>query len=365
MAKPVLHQFLVGATPGDAITDYAMLLRRWLREAGFRSEIYAESIAPKLEGAVHSYLQYRPASSGELVVLHHSIGSDVVDHLLVLGSRILLIYHNITPVEFFKDVDPRLAAQIRRGRKQLALLCSASVLGLGVSEYDARELSSNEFERTGVLPLVLDESRYAYDPNPGLMDRYSMPGPNLLFVGRLAPNKRQDDLVKLLYYTRRVLPQARLFLVGSHWMPDYASWLEELATDLGVQDAVVITGHVDQRDLVTYYRLADYYVSMSEHEGFGKPFIESMYFGVPILAYAAAAVPETLGGTGVLFNRKDFEALAEIISLLAEDGSLRHRTIARQKSRVARYLAPTVRLQWFDYLTAPLVGVDVPREGNR
>ena len=120
MARPVLHQFLVGAVVGDAITDSALLLRRWLREAGYKSEIYAESIEPALARDVRSYLDYRPAVSGWLEVLHHSIGSDLVDHLLEIEPRILLVYHNITPVTFFRDVDPGLAMQTRRGREQLS-----------------------------------------------------------------------------------------------------------------------------------------------------------------------------------------------------------------------------------------------------
>jgi glycosyltransferase involved in cell wall biosynthesis len=102
--------------------------------------------------------------------------------------------------------------------------------------------------------------------------------------------------------------------------------------------------------LVTYYRLADIYVSMSEHEGFGKPLIESMYFGIPVLAYAAAGVPETMGGAGVLFREKDYEALAELVDIIVKDETIRDRIVARERERVKEFLEPSVRQKWEQYL---------------
>ncbi|MGC9522837.1 MAG: glycosyltransferase family 4 protein [Anaerolineae bacterium] len=345
-----LHQFLVGATPGDAITDSALLLRSWLRGLGYDSHIYAESIHESLASEIRPYLGYSPRSPAATVLLHHSIGADLVDYLLEAGVRFILIYHNVTPVTFFEHVDPRLAHQVKRGRKQLDALRAKTLLALGDSQYNELELVSVGYENTGVLPIVFDESRYAYESDPELQKKYESGGPNLLFVGRIAPNKCQDDLVKLMYYVRRVCPRARLFLVGSRWMPAYADWLEELAADVGVNDAVVITGHVTQRALATYYRLADVYVSMSEHEGFGKPFIEAMYFGVPIVAYAAAAVPETLGQAGLLLSVKRYEELAELIGILEVRRDLRDRLIRSGRRRVKAFQPSVVRSRLLSYL---------------
>jgi len=350
MGKPVLHQFLVGAAPGDAITDYALLLRRWLREDGFRSEIFAESIDSALVNEVRPYLRYRPSCPGEVIVLHHSIGSTVVDYLLSLDVRFLLIYHNVTPPDFFHGVDQALVKQLETGRSQLARLRERTVQGLGVSRYDELELQEAGFSPTGVLPIPLEESHYTMEPNRELVKHYQNGGPNVLFVGRLVPNKRQEDLIKLLYHYRRIASSAKLFLVGSPWVKPYADWLQELADELVMSEAVVFAGHVPQRDLVTYYRLANVYVSMSEHEGLGKPLIESMYFDVPIVAYKAAAVPETLGGTGVLFRYKNYEALAEVVDILVRDADLRQRITARQQERVRIFLEPQVRQVWENQL---------------
>jgi glycosyltransferase involved in cell wall biosynthesis len=345
-----LHQFIIGATPGDAITDQAFVIQRWLREAGFQSEIYAESIHPSLLRKVKPYRDYRPARPGELVILHHSIGSDLVDHLLGQSVCFLIVYHNVTPPHFFQPFDPSLARQVSRGREQLQSLRKRTVLALGDSSFNETELRRAGYAHTGVLPIVLDPAQYDLEPNSDLLARYQGGGVKLLFVGRLVPNKRQEDLIKLLWYYRRIDPEARLFLVGSPWVPSYAEWLQELAEMLGLADAVVFTGHVSQQDLVTYYRLADIYVSMSEHEGFGKPLIESMYFGIPVLAYAAAGVPETMGGAGVLFREKDYEALAELVDIIVKDETIRDRIVARERERVKEFLEPSVRQKWEQYL---------------
>ncbi|MDW8064563.1 MAG: glycosyltransferase [Anaerolineae bacterium] len=349
-----LHQFIIGATPGDAITDHAFVIQRWLREDGFASEIYAESIHPLLHGKVKFYHDYRPSFPGELVILHHSIGSDLVDYLLQQDLQFLVIYHNITPPLFFQSVDPVLVTQMQRGRRQLEYLRERTVLALGVSSFNEAELREAGFAHTGILPLLLDPSQYDVEPNLELMRRYQDEGPRLLFVGRLVPNKKQEDLIKLLYFYRRIEPSARLFLVGVPWVPAYAEWLKELAEELGLDQAVVFTGHVSQQDLVTYYRLADVYVSMSEHEGFGKPLIEAMYMGVPVLAYAASAVPETMGGAGILFHAKEYEALAELVDLILKDGDLKARIIARQRKRAEEFLEPAVRRKWEGFLKCAL-----------
>jgi glycosyltransferase involved in cell wall biosynthesis len=352
--QKVFHQMIIGATPGDAITDQAFVIQRWLREAGFQSDIYAESIHPSLFGKVKPYRSYCPSQPGELVILHHSIGSDLVEHLLGQDVCFLIIYHNVTPPEFFQPFDPFLASQVRRGREQLNHLRKYTVLALGVSSFNEAELRHAGYAHTGVLPIVLDPAQYDLAPNSDLLSRYQGGGVKLLFVGRLVPNKRQEDLIKLLWYYRRIDPEARLFLVGPPWVPSYAEWLQALAEMLGLADAVVFAGHVSQQDLVAYYRLADIYVSMSEHEGFGKPLIESMYFGIPVLAYAAAGVPETMGGAGVLFREKDYEALAELIDIIAKDETLRNRIVARERERVKEFLEPSVRRKWEQYLNLAL-----------
>lgn len=339
----VLHQVTVGAGPGDAITDQALLIRRWLRELGFVSEIFAEHISPALANEVRPVGSYRPGRNEDWLILHHSIGSPVIERVVRMRPQLILIYHNITPPEFFAPVDPAWAERMELGRRQLGLLRPRTGLALADSAYNEQELGAAGFEQTGVLSISLDERGYAQPNNEALWAKVRGGGPVLLFVGRLSPNKKQEDLVKLLYYYRRIEPEARLILVGDRWLLNYDAWLEDFARSLDLGEAVTLTGHVSQQDMVTYYRAADLYVSMSEHEGFGKPLLESMYLGLPVLAYAASAVPATLGDAGVLFYEKDYERLAEVVDILVKDKALRERVIGRQRERVQAFLEPQVK----------------------
>jgi len=350
MSERVLHQFTEGAYIGDAVSDQAFLIQRWLRELGFVSELYAERIQPELAGRVLPAGEYRPRSVETCLIHHHAVGSIIAGRLMEIGLPQILIYHNITPPEFFEKTNPALADGLRRGRQQLAQMRPQTRLGLGDSAYNENELIALGYAPTGVLPIVLDESGFAAPSNEVTAAECAGRRPLLLFVGRFMPNKRQEDLIKLLYYLRRVRPEARLVLVGNTGNQEYVDWQRTLARDLGVEAAVCITGHISHEEMLTYYRTADLYVSMSEHEGFGKPLIESMYCGLPVLAYASSAVPDTLGGAGVLFHRKDYEALAELVVLLLEDDELRRRIIERQFARVQSFLEPRVREQFVGYL---------------
>lgn len=350
MAERILHQFAEGAFVGDAISDQVFIIQRWLRDLGFISEIYVEQIQPALEKHVRPAREYRPVLGETCLIHHHAIGSAIAERLQGIRLPQILIYHNITPAEFFARSNPDMAVYLKKGRQQMTEMLPSTCLALGDSHYNEVELRQAGFSRTGVLPIVLNEDDYSHHLNEALGEQNRATRPLLLFVGRFAPNKRQEDLIKLLYYVRRLRPDARLVLVGNTSDREYVDWQRALARDLGVDEAVSITGHVSHEDMITYYRTADLYVSMSEHEGFGKPLIESMYCGLPILAYASSAVPDTLGGAGILFNRKDYEALAELAVLLLEDEALRHRIIERQFSRVQSFLESQVRTQFVGYL---------------
>lgn len=351
MRREILNQFTEGAAPGDAITDHALVIQRWLRSRGYESDVFAASIHPDLVQAVRPALHYRPQHDESCAIYHHSIGSTLVEQLCGLDLRLITIYHNVTPPEYFQTTDLALANQLRRGIDQLALLREHTTLALGVSNYNAEHLRKAGFSAVDVLPLPLDELRYQWPDNPTLGARLRCEhSPLLLFVGRLAPNKCQGDLVKLLYYYRRINPRARLALVGSPWSTVYTRWLTDLVKATGLQEHVILAGHVSQVDLVTYFRAADLYVSMSEHEGVGKPLIESMYLGLPILAYAAPGVAETLGRAGILFTEKKFELVAEMTDLLVQRTPLRAAIVSRGGERAEAFLARNVEDKWWQFV---------------
>lgn len=337
--RAALHQIMVGAVPGDAICDEAFFIRDNLRQWGYASQIYAKSIHPALAKEVLPYKRYRCRETGDdLLFFHHSIGSEACDYVRSLPVRLILIYHNITPPGYFKDVDAHLYEKMVRGRRQLEELKDHTLLALADSEFNRQELLEVGYIRTGLLPLAFDAQRYQAPPSEEVMKRFGDDSVNLLCVGRIAPNKRQEDVIKVFYYYKQINPRSRLFLVGSSWDPGdvYLKWLQGLVAYLGLAD-VHFCGHVPFEELVAYYRLADVFVCMSEHEGFSKPLLESMYFGVPIVAYNSTAVPYTLGDSGILINEKRYDFIAELIGLLLTDEALRQRIVAKQSERLQEF----------------------------
>jgi glycosyltransferase involved in cell wall biosynthesis len=335
--RPV-HQLVPNFGLGDAIGNHVRALRKLLRGWGHPSDVYAQYIHPELARETRFYTRYRQVSSADGVLLFHfSIGSEVTSFFAGLPDRKVLVYHNITPPEYFAGVNARVADRCRRGRWELARLAAVTDLALGVSEFNRQELLALGFRRTGVLPILVDWSTYDCEPVGPIRDAYGR-GTNLLFVGRVAPNKRVEDLIKTYYFYRRLDRESRLLVVGSAVDTEgYLLGCQKLAAELGVLDGVVFAGTVSQAELVAYYRAASVYLSLSEHEGFCVPLLEAMHFDVPVVAYEAAGVPATLGRAGLLVAEKDFPALAELIHRLVSDPTLRGAVVAGQRERLRAF----------------------------
>jgi glycosyltransferase involved in cell wall biosynthesis len=338
-----VHQLVSNFDVGDAIGNHVRALRRLLRGWGFASDVYAQYRHASLMKDAHFYTRYRDVSSPDTVVLFHfSIGSEVTSFFASLRDRRALVYHNITPPEYFVGVNARVADRCRRGRWELARLRNVTELALGVSEFNRRELDTVGFPRTGVLPILVDWDQYALPPAPALEEAYGR-GTTLLAVGRIAPNKRVEDLVKAYYFYRRLDPDSRLVVVGSAVDTEsYLAGCQKLCAELGLLDHVVFTGSVSQAELCTYYRVASVYLCLSEHEGFCVPLLEAMHFDVPVVAYAAAGVPGTMGDAGLLLEDKDFPAIAELVHRVVRDRDLRAAVVAGQRARLHAFDADAI-----------------------
>jgi glycosyltransferase involved in cell wall biosynthesis len=338
-----VHQLVPNFGPGDAIGNHVRALQGLLRGWGYASDVYAQHIDPAVASQARFYRHYREVSGPDTTVLFHfSIGSEVTGFFAGLPDRRVLIFHNITPPEYFVGVNARVADRCRRGRWELARLASVTDLALGVSEFNRRELETVGFRRTGVLPILVDWSQYAHPPVRRLAEAYAG-GTTLLHVGRIAPNKRVEDLLKAFYFYRRLDPTSRLLVVGSAVDTEsYLAGCQKLAAELGLLDAVVFTGAVSQAELCTYYRAASVYLCLSEHEGFCVPLLEAMHFGVPIVAYAAAGVPGTLGDAGLLVTDRDLPTIAEVVHRVVADRALRARVVAAQHARLRAFDAATI-----------------------
>ena len=339
--RPRVHQILATLGYGDAIGNEVLGITRALRAAGYTSDIIVETADPRLE---HLTVDYRDAvgdvEPDDLLVHHFSLGSRASRTAFALPCRMMLVYHNITPPEYFLGVHDQLVRQCYHGRRELLPYRSRCDLALGDSEFNRRELETLGFPRTAVLPVVPDFSHLDVTPDVRITDAFDDEWTNILFVGRLIPNKRPDNLIRFVHayqtlYNRRT----RLILAGSYGGFDtYLAQLHTLIADLGVE-AVHILGQVSNEELTALYDVADLFLCASEHEGFCVPLMEAFHKRVPVMAYAATAVPATMDGGGVLYESTDPRHVAALIHATLDAASQSDAILEGQDAALARLLA--------------------------
>jgi glycosyltransferase involved in cell wall biosynthesis len=333
----IINQWVPAAHRGDAIGDSARRVRELLRAHGHQSELYALTIDDDLRGDVLPF-SHDGARQGDVTIFHFALPSPMTEPFASLPGRKVLQYHNITPASFFAPYDPQLFRLAALGRQELQSLAGRVDLALGDSEFNRQELEALGFAPTGVLPIAVNTSRITDAPRRPALEKILGDGLiNILFVGRIVPNKRIDDHIRLAeMYKRYVDYYYRFIFVGRYdAVPSYFAQVQALITEFQMlPDRFWFTGPVPDEDLGAFYRWADAYVSLSEHEGFCVPLVEAMAADVPILAYAAGAVPETLGGAGVLFSPKDLEFAAETLGMLVYDRPVREAVLAGQRRRL-------------------------------
>jgi glycosyltransferase involved in cell wall biosynthesis len=338
-----VHQLVPNFDYGDAIGNHVRALRRLLRSWGWTSEVYAQYTHEKLLHDALFFTKYRDVAAPDHTVLFHfSIGSDVTPFFVSLPGHKVVVYHNITPPEYFVGVNARVADRCRRGRAELLRLVEATDLALGVSEFNRQELEAAGFRRTGVLPILMDWENYGSPPIPAIENACAS-GTTLLHVGRVAPNKRIEDLIKTYYFYHRLDPESRLMIVGSSVdTENYQAACRKLAHDLGLADRVRFTGSVSQAELCSYYRASTLYLTLSEHEGFCVPLLEAMHFGLPVVARASTGIPGTMGHAGVLVTDKDHPTIAELIHEIVREPTLRDAVVAGQRERLKAFDAAVI-----------------------
>jgi glycosyltransferase involved in cell wall biosynthesis len=248
-----------------------------------------------------------------------------------------LIYHNITPPEYFVGVHRTLARQCFRGRRELRAYVDRCDAALGDSEFNRDDLDALGFRRTGVLPVVPDFSHLDGPAHRFVADRFDDERTNILFVGRVIANKKIEDLIRFFHaYQTRHNHRSRLLIVGVFSLFErYIAALQHLVCELELTD-VHFAGHVTDEELVAYYEVADLFLCASEHEGFCVPLVEAFYKQVPVLAYRATAVPATMDGAGVLYDTKDPDYVAALMEAILSDPDLQERIVAGQTAAVGR-----------------------------
>lgn len=335
---PAVHQILATLGYGDAIGNEVLGIQRALRRAGYDSEIIVETADHRLEDLTVDYRDMMAAIREDDLLIHHfSIGSRASRMAFALPCRMALVYHNITPPEYFLGVHEQLVRQCYHGRRELLAYRTRCELALGDSEFNRQELEALGFAHTAVLPVVPDFSHLDVARDERMLAAYDDEWTNVLFVGRVIPNKRPDDLIRFFHaYQRLYNRRSRLILAGSYGgFAPYLAQLHGLAGRLGVSD-VHILGQVTNGELAALYDGADLFLCASQHEGFCVPLVEAFHMGVPVIAYAATAVPATMDGGGVLYDTREPRRVAAIMNGLLSDADLHARVLDAQDAALDR-----------------------------
>lgn len=340
----VVHQLVPVFEPG-AVGAALLQGRALLRAAGHESEIVADEIDPRFAavGAVSSASMRGELDRSDVTAVYHlAIGAPMADDLAARRCRLAVAYHNLTPAEFLEPWDPALGPATRWGRKQLEQLAPRSALGIAMSRYSERELTDAGYATTTTVPVLFDPAALAEPDAAMLSDRKaSRRGTDWLFVSRIAPNKAQHHVVRAFALWRAAHdPGARLVLAGSSASATYSSALRGYIEALGLSDAVAMPGALAPGALAAHYAAADVFVCLSDHEGFAVPLLEAWGHDLPVVAFAAAAVPETAGDAAIVLRDKSAAAVAAAVERVRGDDAVRAELIARGRRRLATEYDP-------------------------
>lgn len=327
---------------GDAIGNDVIAKKHVIEDMGIKTAVYAETIAEKVrEPGCYKLDKFPKLAADDILIYHMGNGSPLNLAVAELNCRKIMVYHNITPYEFFSIDSPVAAENCRQG----LLHMNGAMKGkfnayIADSEFNRQNMIDMGYapQDIEVIPVCVPFDDYKQTPDAPMVRRLSDGITNIVFVGRIAPNKKHEDIIRAFaYYKKHVNPDSRLILVGSAnttgmYYRDLMDYIEEL----GAED-IVFPGHISFAQILAIYKTAHVFLCMSEHEGFCVPLLEAMTFDVPVIAYDACAVPETLGGSGIVVDDKDPVFLSKVMDAAAKDEGLRSHIIRMQRERLKHF----------------------------
>ena len=334
-----IHQVLPSISLGDATSNIAFHIQNYIKNQGYQSEIFVEHINESVRGMCQTF-DSSMISKNDGLIYHHAIACNVLKDVILHSGSKALIYHNITPADFFIEYDIRFYGILQKGRDQLPLLAPFFPISLGDSSFNVQELRECGFQNPAVMGIGITPEKWNIESLPSLFDKFYDGGTNILYVSRVSPNKCQHDLIEAFEHYKRLDPNSRLIIVGSFDPSDnYCRRITQIVKDSKVKDSIFIVGKVNEQELYTYYRLGDLFWSMSEHEGFGVPLLEAMWFDIPVLAFSKCAVSETMGNGGILFYDKcDMAKLSALAYTINHDKQIKKAIISNQRSHRTKFL---------------------------
>ena len=347
-------QLLPTLSFGDAIGNDTIALKGVISEMGYDTDIYAENIDKRLpEGIAQKADKLRDLKKDDVLIYHKSTGTDLTFKIDNYKCRRIMVYHNVTPPEFFRPYNTAATQLTELGYKGVEYLRDKIDYVLAVSAYNRSELVKMGYTcPMDIRPILIKFDDYRQTPDEATIKKYSDGKKNLVFVGRIAPNKKQENVIRAFYCYKKLEPESRLILVGSSkGMENYYERLQKYANALGIGDDVIFPGHIKFSEILAYYRLADAFVCMSEHEGFCVPLVEAMFFDVPVIAYDTSTISDTLGGSGVLLDNNDPIFAAAVIDRVLTDEKLRESIIEGQRRRLEDFSYERIKATFEKELT--------------
>lgn len=322
---------------GDAVGNDALAIKQMLEEEGYATGIFALAIHPKIRGKNIYRMELLPElTEKDVIIYHYAAADELREFFEYTPARVILRYHNVTPSIFFHGYDDNAEKITKEGIEQIEEMRNTVDYGLTVSEFNKQDLIKMGYNcPISVVPILIPFDDYKQKPSESVVEKYSDGITNIVFVGRVVPNKKFEDVIACFAaYKKTYDMAARLFLVGSYQETDkYYRYLKKYIEDYGIND-VIFPGHISFDEILAYYKVANIFLCMSEHEGFCVPLIEAMFFEIPIVAYASTAIPGTLGGSGVVVDTKEPDVVAGIINRIQSDAQYKRNILERQRQRL-------------------------------
>lgn len=332
-------QMVTTLSYGDAIGNNIIALRDTLLQNGYETEIYAALIDTRVDQSIVKPIDTYVPDENNIILYHFAINSEWNTKIIPFKEKLIVIYHNVTPAHYFEEYNPDFCVYLNEAREQLRELLKRADLCIADSEYNKQDLINEGCTcDIIVLPIVIRFQDYEKEPNQEIIRAYKEDGiTNILFTGRIAPNKKIENVIRCFYYYNKYInADSRLILAGAYQLYD-PYYRRLLAYTRRLKLDVLFTGHIPFADLLSYFHTADLFLCMSEHEGFCVPLVEAMYFNIPIVAYDTTAVGETMGEAGIVLDTNDPKVVSEVMNQVLTDEKLRNRILEQQKHRLTYF----------------------------